>query len=1604
MTPISGGEIRGDNDGGGEGRKRALDSAQLNIDEAATPQQRRKVSVPVVDTMPVVNTMPRTVSLANRVKDLAQELDVSTVQAFHMLAKAIPCFAKTAQHMDLQSRKAISQNINSMLDLNVGGSLSSNSILRLKMPQSGDKVKTVAFIIRIITYVANMVAVSVLLDGAPYTHSLFWTQWKKEYHSWVMDDFRPECKRLLSSALYQRSLWDGGDNPLEDAITSFCLERVEPLPMKLAVCDKCAGRISEGGGLQCVQCEAKRCIPCFGIEPGIRPRSGEKVREYRCEWCLEKRKCNCELHSCKPCRTLLWPDICATLCSCCGCDLKDVHAAAYPARCRHCRRLFCEKEVPTCFVDCQNKASSVTFIGCSARSKIPADKQPLETIRQVALITCVFCTGRELFLNSREDVFKSMVRNVFPGIRDPLSMSSDVEIRRDEIQRSTSVTVVTREPRRQPSSIQHLADFVNDMQCAGFIEFSTKAMPFLLRVVSAQVMAAPGLKKLPSCVSPFNMLHILDQHPQANHKMLEQVCAAEASSAAKLGDEIIEQTHASGHELVPLQPFQEDGIKRVGFYGEDLFKVGPLNDLVADTIIRFSKELKGRCDVLVFGVGSDYTKDQIHPPLKELWEHFQPEYRICFDQKEATVDKFRKIRQSKLDVFVCLSGYTGSGDAAQMLYRRVAQVQMNWLEFASLLYDPELVDFTIVGQAVGDEQRSCIKRERLAVINSPGTYQPVQSFALLDQVHSRPVKKDRACWGLPADKFIILVLGTTNRLDFTNRRVHPFWEMGRQIPDSIFLFPDKPAAARGYIFLSLADYNASQTEDRRKVDPSRLVFFPLNPLMEKADLWELIVAAGHEGGRGITFGSAVCLDTAVSDSLMNCVPHFTDRNPKGSMQQRVASEILTAAGIESECVGESTDDTVKKVVRYAHDRDMQDRMIGHLNLSRTDKVGFYDVMRAVRMLIYAVDHAYQLVKAAEKDRKQLKDFQIPFQGHAMEALGRELTTSGGSNRFKLLNEARMPVELIQVAADMLEAMERQGGELLKVQGTGSYTVAILAKFTSVSKAQVIKLSLSGVFPEQVHNNPLFREAKGLSEWDTRRNSFLGLLPKPGKVLQDGVFFGHSRPNDDGLVVPFLICEYIPRGFVEMATPHRLDWQERRLLHDSLRVILIQPFSSGIFWFQNNNRVMLVVRDLKPDNVRFREDGTMAVVDLGSSATFSVAGKNTGLRRMVSTVVRHPTPMGQQAQQRGSGLLRGRSRHGAYVGVTVEDIQEFCQCRQVRGSGLALIGGTTRGFFSARLAEKQRKERLRHKLAIPRFDADLGCKQDTFAFFRTVLHMLTREPNQSIETWIEKADQAIEGGVDGIKRMLLGAGSGGSDPQQPLAFERLADFLYRGQRGLDMMRTVTHEFPTLAILTPSQERDFSGPGGLQFPHGPVPSTWPAGFLKSWSASVRKKVQKHEIPKQTFTGQQGMGGGVKALEDVAGNALLGVYVGKRVRNNICGTLYDAPNFPSRFNVTGQGNLKILQQIRDSKFTCDAQQDLVHDFEWCRTINNSGPFMNAAASPGEANCIVDRYSAWYDETTGLIWMLVWANPDGIKKGEYCIWYYKYQDGAGQLWNFDE
>ena len=1624
--------VAGEN-GGGRGRKRPLDSTSTLQDHprkistsGATLEMVQHDAETEVQSVPVKQHINedgneralRAVSLAERMTSLQIlcPLESETIQAFRQLAKCIP-FVRN---------KYINQQVTAMLNLNVGDSLSSNSIsrFRLKATSAVDSAlvsardKSAAFVSRIITYVANLVAVSVLLDGAPLVESdsvaLVWTKWKNEFQSWVMDTFRKECLRLLPSEVYHHNIWNGGDNPLEEAISTFGLVRDETPAKRVNFlkCDKC---FSEDGelctNLICRGCGAARCIQCFGISSERAAKYwAQQAESYVCEWCLEKHKCGCKEppDSRQPCTGLLKPDLCGQLCSCCGCDLADPCWSAFPARCRHCYRLFCEKEVATCSLDVSLhlSAASAPKIGPKGlRSKsgaTPASPGTLESRRQVALITCIFCAGRKSFLEDREAVFKRMIRPIFPTIQNPVSMGEFEIIPRSELKKAATL-------KHSKNSLSEIADFVYDMHYAGLREVSRKFLTFLFRMVSAQVQPEQqSFTVLQSSVSPFNLLHFMGQHPLANHKLLENVCLAQAQWSAKEGEALLKKI---GPDLEPLQPLKGPGTrKRVGFYAENLFKVGPLIDLVSQSIVLLSKEGPGLYEVFVFGVGTDYdvkSKSCLHPPLKELWEHFAEECRICIKSTQASAEnKLRKLRAAKLDVLISLQGWTGSEDVGPILHCRAAPLQINWIEFASIMYAERLVDYTIVGQALGKEQRCSTQRERLAEIESPGTYQPVQSAALLDALLLRP-KKDRAFWGLREDRFILFFPGTTNRMDFERYLHHPYWKMLHRITHSIFLFLDKPAGMRGYILASLAEYNASQ-EDSHKVDASRIIF--LNFMYDKCDFLALLQAVGHEGDRGTTvcsFGS-VTLATCVGDAMGACVPHHTCRYADGTMQQRVAPEIVTAAGLESLCIGDTPDETVELVVKYAHDRIMQDSLIEHMTQNRVRGIGFWDTKRSPRFLGNAIDRAYENLLDAGGDRTKLKDFRIPFEGVAIKDLRSD--TDATAHRYKLLNEAGMPLELLEVTAGVLEALEAQGCTLLKLEGCGAFTIAILAKFSNYPNASVIKMSKSGVYPGQVHNCPLFREAKCIGEWHRalRNKTFSPLLPKPVEVLQDGAFFGHSSPTEDRRVVPFLICEYIPRSFSEVAMRHRVNWQRSMLLEDALRVELLQPMSRALFWLQHNGSITVVVRDLKPDNVRFREDGTMAFVDLGSSVTFQAEGNPSARQQYVSIIERQPTRIDSGAQQPRSGLLQGLSKHGdKIVSIPYSKIDAFCS--RAGDRGLAVIGATTPAFRDDKLKQHESVGRLSHNRVLQRFDAKQGCWQDDFAFFRTLLHEMTRQPGEDIATWSNRAGEAAFEGVDGIKRMLLAAGPG-CKPQQPQAFQRLADFLHSGLRPFNMyasnperlsiVRTVTHIFLTTAILTPVQEHQFSSPNGLPFLSGCMHRFWPEGFLNSMAAAVRSKVESSRFPDISYANQPGMGGGVLAKEDISGDAVLGVYVGVRVRNNVCGTVYDAPEHPSRYNVTGQGKIKILTQISpDTKFTCDAQPTLKHDFQWCQLIGNSGPFMNASRSQKSANCIVDRHSAWFDESTGLIWMLVWSKAGGIKKGEYCLWFYNYEAGAGKL-----
>ena len=121
--------------------------------------------------------------------------------------------------------------------------------------------------------------------------------------------------------------------------------------------------------------------------------------------------------------------------------------------------------------------------------------------------------------------------------------------------------------------------------------------------------------------------------------MLEKLCRAHAICATNIAEDLLRRI---GDQLLPLNPLHDGSSvqKRVVFYAENLLKEGPLTDLAADAIVFFSRHYDV---VVVVGVGSDYnssavtyprhcgcvgsesdynSSDTLHPPVKELCEHF----------------------------------------------------------------------------------------------------------------------------------------------------------------------------------------------------------------------------------------------------------------------------------------------------------------------------------------------------------------------------------------------------------------------------------------------------------------------------------------------------------------------------------------------------------------------------------------------------------------------------------------------------------------------------------------------------------------------------------------------------------------------------------------------------------------------------------------------------------------------------------------------------------------------------------------------------------------------------------------------------------------------
>jgi hypothetical protein len=272
-------------------------------------------------------------------------------------------------------------------------------------------------------------------------------------------------------------------------------------------------------------------------------------------------------------------------------------------------------------------------------------------------------------------------------------------------------------------------------------------------------------------------------------------------------------------------------------------------------------------------------------------------------------------------------------------------------------------------------------------------------------------------------------------------------------------------------------------------------------------------------------------------------------------------------------------------------------------------------------------------------------------------------------------------------------------------------------------------------------------------------------------------------------------------------------------------------------------------------------------------------------------------------------------------------------------------------------------------------------------------------------------------------MFLDALHTGVVVQQKMALERMVDFftlaLGPGKRFCDTAEAMTHQLNTLPFLPPDWDRALGRGDGMKLAGGYVKDLFNCPHSELWAQI---------LPALEFAVQPDMGLGARALVDIEAGTVLGAYVGQVVPSPEPGArTYITPFFPSRFQVSIQGNVPLLKEKDVNKLACDAQPTLDRNVEWARNHNVIGPYMNAAwqASDAEtpanesesdeaaeadskadgkatmANCKVDRVRAWIDTETDLLSMLVICRKK-IRKGQFLMWPYNPRAGPGCCWSF--
>jgi protein O-GlcNAc transferase len=273
----------------------------------------------------------------------------------------------------------------------------------------------------------------------------------------------------------------------------------------------------------------------------------------------------------------------------------------------------------------------------------------------------------------------------------------------------------------------------------------------------------------------------------------------------------------------------------------------------------FERHNRARFEVFAYSYGPD-DGSAIRRRIEGAFEHFIDIRPLSHAQAA------QGIRSDAIDILIDLKGHTLNARTA-LLAARPAPVQVNYLGYPGTM-GADFIDYIIADRIVTPPEQQIFFTEKLVTL--PGCYQPSDTRRTPAAPPSR-----REC-GLPAEGFVFCCFNNTYKI---TPAIFDIWmRLLKRVPSSVLWLLESNELARR---------NLCREAEQRGVDPGRLVFAPIKPIVEHlarhrhADLFlDTLPCNAH---------------TTANDALWAGLPVLTCAG--ATFAGRVAASAVAAAGL-----------------------------------------------------------------------------------------------------------------------------------------------------------------------------------------------------------------------------------------------------------------------------------------------------------------------------------------------------------------------------------------------------------------------------------------------------------------------------------------------------------------------------------------------------------------------------------------------------------------------------------------------------------------------------------------------------------------------------------